>query len=353
MGVFKLYKFNNVTSPADFLNNLKNAASAEGWRVDGQSGSGPWFLYLSSNGNGSQQLYYSFHLRHLGNTSYLQNASNLYTLFAVGNTGYNPSASWDNQPGRWTNLPTSNYNYLNGYFISFPVEAQYIFVNSSQIVMFTETTHSFRFMAYDSGNVWFSTFENVKTNMGLFIGSIDLYKNNYNQGNALFLDGTHYLSTQSFNYSRNTKSNLFGHINTTLNLDGYGLILFEGQRKRAEVGLSVVLGYYVRNITDPLPFTASYSDINNKSTYQYRLGGSFLTFSNKLVAMKPVVFVRHAIGNYNYFTPIGELPYWYAPCSPYFKSGDIVQYGQRKFVIMSFFLANSPHGVLLEVVDDT
>ena len=336
MGLFKLYTYNNVQSAADFLTNLRNVASYEGWVIDNFTTANPHYLYLHSNGNGNQSLYYSMCMRYIGNqTSYVSNAGDLWTIVVYGNTGYNSANTYDNQPGKWTQNENSWYP-LKGYFITFPAEKQYIFINSSQIIVFTTSYHTFEY--YDGS--WSSYFKNTKTNLGLYIGSINLYKSDYSQGNVMLLDGFH---RTNIGYLYVTSS-LFGHREEAIYI--FGGVLFENTLKAgSDLGLTVCLIWYLSN------FYNIFSYIKNKRTYQYYLGGTFNSFSNKAIGMKPVVFVRHSVGGYTYFFPIGELPYWYTQAHPYHKTGDVITYGQRKFVIMSFFWEPSNHGVLLEVVE--
>ena len=92
----KVFSYTNVETEKDVLANIAVAALAGGWSIDKNAALTDGELYLHSAGNGSQNLYFSLKLENA-----YDNASR-FLLSVHGNTGFDASAAWDAQPGRFT-----------------------------------------------------------------------------------------------------------------------------------------------------------------------------------------------------------------------------------------------------------
>lgn len=92
----KVFTYTNVTTEKDALANIRNAAESGGWIIDKDAIDADRELYLHSLGNGSQKLFFSLRLLQA------YDDTGKYMLCVHGNTGFNGSAAWDAQPGRFT-----------------------------------------------------------------------------------------------------------------------------------------------------------------------------------------------------------------------------------------------------------
>ena len=105
----KVYSYTNVETEKDALANIASAAQAGGWTIDKNAALADGELYLHSAGNGGQRLFFSLKLldAHDDATRFL--------LAVHGNTGFDASAAWDAQPGRFTSkLACGAYSYKSG-----------------------------------------------------------------------------------------------------------------------------------------------------------------------------------------------------------------------------------------------
>lgn len=99
----KVFSYTNVATEKGVLANIASAAQSGGWTVDKNAVDGNGELYLHSAGNGNQRLYFSLRL---GNA--YDNAER-FLLYVHGNTGFDASAAWDAQPGRFTSKLACGY----------------------------------------------------------------------------------------------------------------------------------------------------------------------------------------------------------------------------------------------------
>lgn len=99
----KIFTYTNVATEKDVLANIRNAARAGGWTVDKNAVDADGELYLHSAGGGNRRLFFSLRL--------LQAHDNAerFLLAVHGNTGFDASAAWDAQPGRFTERLAHGY----------------------------------------------------------------------------------------------------------------------------------------------------------------------------------------------------------------------------------------------------
>lgn len=102
----KVFTYTNVTTEKDALANIRRASESGGWTIDKDAIDTDGELYLHSVGNGQQRLYFSLKLE-----SAYDNPER-FLLCVHGNTGFDASAAWDAQPGRFTEKLA--YGYKNG-----------------------------------------------------------------------------------------------------------------------------------------------------------------------------------------------------------------------------------------------
>lgn len=92
----KVFTYTNVTTEKDALANIRRAAESGGWTIDKDAIDADRELYLHSLGNGNQSLFFSLRLLQA------YDVAEKYMLCVHGNTGFDGSAAWDAQPGRFT-----------------------------------------------------------------------------------------------------------------------------------------------------------------------------------------------------------------------------------------------------------
>lgn len=92
----KVFTYTNVTTEKDALANIRRAAESGGWIIDKDAIDADRELYLHSLGNGNQSLFFSLRLLQA------YDDAEKYMLCVHGNTGFDGSATWDAQPGRFT-----------------------------------------------------------------------------------------------------------------------------------------------------------------------------------------------------------------------------------------------------------
>lgn len=99
----KVFSYTNVETEKGVLANIAGAAQAGGWTVDKNAVDAEGELYLHSTGGGNRQLYFSLRL-----VQAHDNAER-FLLAVHGNTGFDASAAWDAQPGRFTERLAHGY----------------------------------------------------------------------------------------------------------------------------------------------------------------------------------------------------------------------------------------------------
>ena len=99
----KVFSYTNVGTEKGVLANIAGAAQAGGWTVDKNAVDAEGELYLHSTGGGNRRLYFSLRL-----VQAHDNAER-FLLAVHGNTGFDASAAWDAQPGRFTERLAHGY----------------------------------------------------------------------------------------------------------------------------------------------------------------------------------------------------------------------------------------------------
>jgi hypothetical protein len=153
MPVHSFQEFSGVSTPEEYLGNIRIVAEANGWTVDKDVIASSGELYLHSNGNGNQNLYFSFKIR-----SAIDDTSKKYLAWHC-NTGFDSSKAWDDQPGRFSVIPKSGFltdgacwHYVYGgsgyngadfaHWIPNPCVKQFVFVSSQTIFVVQRVVHA-------------------------------------------------------------------------------------------------------------------------------------------------------------------------------------------------------------------
>lgn len=100
----KVFSYTNVGTEKGVLANVARAALSGGWAVDKDAVEADGELYLHSAGKGGQRLYFSLRLMQA------HDDAERFMLAVHGNTGFDASAAWDAQPGRFTERLASGYS---------------------------------------------------------------------------------------------------------------------------------------------------------------------------------------------------------------------------------------------------
>lgn len=317
--VFKETVHYNLTSLISVVYAIANAISDKGWVIDKIDDQGEnVYLYVHSDGNGYQNLYFSFRF-------YRQSGRNNATFWIAGNTGFDTNQAWNNQPGKWA---VSNRASIFG----FPLSVLRIYAHHSYVFIHTQS--------YITDNVSGSTVPLYLNSYEKFFhfsfGSFEIYTPNYSQGNIFTLDaiysspfcqgcyywdGIHSDLAQSYLYFENTTKSTLSD-DSLLKTGNYNLFID-----------------YI--------FREYYSSV----TSFYKLGGAAtqMTYTNKGCFVKNQIGVVHSVGGYTYRFPFAEYPIWMARFYPYYENGELVILGERKFRLLAMGHYNSQAGYAIEI----
>jgi hypothetical protein len=306
MAVFNKYQFTNIATPLAVLQNIANSVVLNGWTIDKFDNTN-LELYIHSTGNGSQNLYYSMKC---------VNKTTFYNLEIYGNLGFNGSSAYNAQPGVYT---TGSSYYFNP--AQFPLMTQWVFANPLGVLIFLDGNFSLTNL---SGR-WI---------VNSYLGSIESYKSGETEGNILMAVKSFYESTRYTNHPYFCLWSGFTCCGTTA-----GEMYYLGaQRTNGAVSSTVTLDRSGDYFGDP---------VQNKG-FSYNTAVKMSSYTNKAPIIKPIISLSYAISGYNYFHPIGELPYYATAGYPYFLPGDTTYYGQRKFTIVEMGDYQSPYAVAIE-----
>jgi hypothetical protein len=317
MAVFNKYQFTNVATPLAVLQNIANSVVLNGWTID-KFDSANLELYIHSTGNGSQNLYFSMKFIYFSNTY-----GNFYSLKIYGNLGFSGSLAYNSQTGVFTSGYNPSYGYDNP--AQFPLLTQWVFANQSGILVFLDGNLNLSIGTYSfTGSRWI---------VPIFMGSIESYKNGETEGNIL-------ITTKALNANGSPPIFcIWSGANDGTYSSGDLYYLGAGRTKGA-IGSTVSL-YRSTNTS----ITAS--AFQNKG-FSYNWAVKMSSYTNKAPIIKPIIFLSYSVSGYNYFHPIGELPYYATAGYPYFLPGDTTYYGQRKFTIVEMGDYQSTYGVAIE-----
>jgi hypothetical protein len=314
--IFNKYQFTNIATPLAVLQNIANSVVLNGWTID-KFDSTNLELYIHSTGNGSQNLYYSMKYIY-----YTGSYGNYYSLQIYGNLGFNGSLAYNAQPGKFTSGYDTNNTYSNP--AQLPYMTQWVFANQSGILVFLDGNFNITIGASPLTGRWI---------VPIFMGSIESYKSGETEGNVLIT--SKYVSVM---YSPVVFC-IWSGANDGTNSSGDLYYLGAGRTKGA------------MNSTVSI-FRASYSGVATSNLqskgFSYNTAVKMSSYTNKAPIIKPIISLSYSVSGYNYFHPIGELPYYATAGYPYFLPGDTTYYGQRKFTIVEMGDYQSPYGVAIE-----
>ena len=317
---FNYQIFNNVTDRETFLNNIRNVATANGWTIDKDDISANQELYLHSNGNGNQNLYFSMKVDYYYVADY---------MFIQGNTGFDANSTWDNQPGKFTspNAYADNNYYRAMPYLWFPIQKQYILVNSQMILVFCDMVST-------------SPILTGRVVTHFVLGAIDTYKDSDTEGNLII---TYQIAYKCLTYNGGFggySSDILGTrlYNNTASRD-FGLLYYSTNKFNTDLGISVHI------VSD-----CGHGDytIGSKG-YQYTHAVQFNDWASRTSLIKPIVSIKHTTTEDVFFYPIGELPYYACKAYPYYKAGDIITQGTRNFMVFPILEYTNEYGVAIEV----
>ena len=318
---FNYQIFNNVTDRETFLNNIRNVASNNGWTIDKDDITNNQELYLHSNGNGKQNLYFSMKVENRATVSH----GSISAFYICGNTGFDTNSAWDNQPGRYSDLVIgdgSGYTRISNSYLYLPLNKQYILANSQMILIFGDMV---------------CVFDSNRTVGHYYFGAIDTYNLNDTEGNIV----SAYIE-EEYNNGYNRSSALFGLIDK-YNRGRYCGLLYNSENKFTpdKLGISTFwIGYYKSTDTNYL---------RGYLGYQYNHAVQYNDWASRTSLIKPIVSIKDTTSTDVYFYPIGELPYYACKAYPYYKAGDIITQGTRNFMVFPILYYTNGDGVAIEV----
>lgn len=360
---FKAYTFSNVSSPQTFLGNIASAAQAEGWTIDKDDISGSGELYLHSTGNGSQNLYFSMKLLESHD-----NGSGIYHLAVQGNTGYDGTKGWLEQPGRWTDLWQQDYdpgvaNFYNipynhndalCYWLLLPCIAQYVLVNSQAIIVIYDTTTLVSELLVNQRSCPFVAF-----------GAFDSYRSDETEGNFVLS------ATFTGNWSGSSDGNVttrhlgavpirsggpdFSNYDDDIRhhgllYDGVNLMANHWWYKSDDTKTSRSLHVSVRWVYARGDNTYSVSDDTPQQvSVRYHDAVKWNNWCSRAVLIKPILTRWHQAATDIYVYPIGEWPWYAAVHHPYYRTGEIATIGSRRFMMFPLFAYTDGIGIAVEV----
>jgi hypothetical protein len=254
---------------------------------------------------------------------------NYYTLLIYGNLGFNSGSTYDNQPGKFTGgyYNTNSTGFNNP--AQFPLITQWVFVNQSGILVFFDANYN---IAYSGTNVLVGRYI-----APFFMGSIESYKSGETEGNIL-------ITTKSIIYGTYSPffaiwSGLFNSATDSSHCSGE-MYYLGASRSNGSVNSTISLGMGSAS-------TPAVTAFQNKG-FSYNWAVKMSSYTNKAPIIKPIISLSYSISGYNYFHPIGELPYYATAGYPYFLPGDTTYYGQRKFTVVEMGNYQYPYAVAIE-----
>jgi hypothetical protein len=374
--------FEGVANAATYLGNIKNVASANGWTVDKDAIASGGELYIHSTGNGNQSLYFSFKIR-----TAIDDDSKKYLVWHC-NTGFNTSAAWDAQPGRFSVIPktgylvdgarwyyaystTMGYNCADfAHWIAEPAAKQFVFACSQSIVVVQRVVHSmmngttfagysaFVIGAMDSvsgaseGELNFTLASpwghgggiGSMFNPWMILPNRDIYSHRYRctiQPFGLLYGGSNAISLPAEDY------------------EGYS----GGCPKvfRTSIGRLTAFGasrsFYWNNSCAPRWEAQAIG--NGYDTYMAHCPQNGVDYSQVLlhnpgmartVLHQPIISVEDMSGDTHYCYPTRAcLPYYALAMSPYVKPEQVVSLGSRSFMSFPALSDNDDFGYAIEI----
>jgi hypothetical protein len=315
MAVFNKYQFTNIATPLAVLQNIANSVVLNGWTIDKFDNTN-LELYIHSTGNGSQNLYFS--MKYVYVTSQY---GNYYALYIYGNLGFNSGSTYDNQQGKFTSVYYTSQGYGYNNPAQFPLMTQWVFVNQSGILVFLDG--NFNLTSSILSGRWI---------VPIYMGSIESYKSGETEGNILMT----------------TKGYIGGGEEPVFCIFSGAFLSPYSSGDLYYLGAGRLNGAMSSTVSLVRAVITENSSILQNRGFSYNTAVKMSSYTNKAPIIKPIISLSYAISGYNYFHPIGELPYYATAGYPYFLPGDTTYYGQRKFTIIEMGDYTSPYAVAIE-----
>jgi hypothetical protein len=318
MAVFNKYQFTNIATPLAVLQNIANSVVLNGWTID-KFDSTNLELYIHSTGNGSQNLYYSMKYIYCSH-SY----GNYYSLFVYGNLGFNGSLAYNAQPGVFSSGYYCNSGQGWNNPAQFPLITQWVFANQSGVLVFLDG--NFNIINGILSGRWI---------VPIYMGSIESYKSGETEGNIV-------ITVKSL--ISGSTSPIFCAWSGAFTAP-YSSYVCYSSNDMYYMGSGRING----SVSSTVALWRNYSNNYVQSRgFSYNTAVKMSSYTNKAPIIKPIISLSYSVSGYNYFHPIGELPYYATAGYPYFLPGDTTYYGQRKFTIIEMGDYQSPYGVAIE-----
>lgn len=371
----KVFSYTNVGTEKGVLANIASAAQAGGWTVDKNAVDADGELYLHSAGKGNQRLYFSLRLLQA------QDYAERFLLAVHGNTGFDASAAWDAQPGRFTERMADGYSSRStgkpiwlknpgrssvtstGWWILPPVAEQIVLVCPTFVMAVMRVVCTFSNetntpysgwvpLVFGAADGWEGETElnmvlwsawSMNSAMGLMLSALyvaqkdvssESYFINNNYGNVGLL-------WEGVNVER------FPPEGT----DGYKTSPYASSVVRTSITQRSVVGQV--NDYYSLPGTVSVGSSTINYTHKGAVCGAVPNYNSVLVQnsgtlrhmlVKPLLYVCNSAG----VRIAGELPYWAVNLSG-LKPKDRISIGNRVFMVLPDISDTDAIGLAIEV----
>lgn len=366
--VCKKFSFSNVGNRSTFLGNIKesidrsgNGGTSHGWYIDEYSiGDELYFHSLGEFGN--QNLYYSVKCR--------VPSGDCCHLHVCGQTGYNSSLNYDNQPGRFTTetngLPGAWDGLVDSHIANFlrtPTVEMHVFVCKQFVIVFWKDEVTLLSPPGTVYPVW----------RRMFFGAMD----------SLFPETEQYLNWQDQTLAarRGWKSSPFMGAQrfTCYYQNGYPTeaypstgLLYKCPYDAVAVNKEIFNKYASTKDYVPTRWasTINYADGHTYYIYssgqyyytgqdytQYRLGGDYYDSTRfnpaivKHILHRPIVFLYEYKDAENIFCyPIAYLPYQAVRMEGMLKGNDVISFGTRNFSVYPTMRDGNAFGMAIEFI---
>lgn len=354
--VSKKFTFENVANQATFLGNIRTVIDETvcgpefAWIIDRFTPGNDGELLIHSNGlYDNQNLYFSIRL-----LAHNENTSNIHLC---GQTDYSTSASYDNQPGRFTITPQGMPIDKQRNMIVAPTTKQIIFVNKQLINVFWQEDLYYNGVIYP---IW------RRFTLGAMIGLIEEEETLLNFVNEMCASGNGWSGSPFMGNIAHSLPATTGSGSGVGRLDtprfSGGLLWkqpYDNAPLNKDTGFNGAAG-------NPRWFSTLHAAEDIRYSYYY-LGQSFnatASFwnSDRLVANynnctrfnvsavkhflhRPIVFLYEEFDSVNIFVhPIGYLPYYGIRMSTMLKGDDTISYGSDNYAVFPILRDNIADG---------
>ena len=334
------YTFTNITNMEDFLANIRDCASLNGWIIDKDDITDNKELYLHSN-HGGRNLYFSMRSFMTHDPDEPNAWYHVLELFA--NTGFDDSKSVNEQPGKWGEWTAHWYDYDYRFKLFFPMLHQYVIASSQALFVFYDCYKS---EILQGSDVHIEGSLPGRWVLSLAFGGIDLYNDSDTEGNFFFCDypiiEPNYNDTQTWIFY--IHSSAFGTNTEVSDIYPTEVLYYGGNKINADCGISTArtIRYGYGRYETTLP-------TYGKKGFKYCDGVRLNEWSSRTSMIKPIVSIHHEDAENQYFFPIGEFPYYACKAYPHAKAGDVLSFGTRKFIVFPLISYTEEYGIAIEV----